>query len=221
MIRGITCAVLPDIKLIDKQYNEIKNLVLNGEKVVLEFDIRNYFRPGPIKYHNVIGWIPGSEHPDEYVILGGHLDGLAGATASVDNASGATVALEAARLILAAGGKPKRTVMVHLWAGEEFGLLGSIAWVKQNPDKLPRISAVFNRDGGTNSISGLAVPKAMLADFQQVSKPILGLNSKYPFDLTERTRPLRKGGRGKYRYILISSERCPCFWVQYKRGTTV
>ena len=108
---------LPDIKLIDKQYNEIKDLVLKGEKVELEFDIRNYFRPGPIKYHNVIGWIPGAKHPDEYVILGGHLDGLAGATASVDNASGATVALEAARLIMAAGGKPDRTIMVHLWAG--------------------------------------------------------------------------------------------------------
>jgi len=187
---------LPDIKLIDKQYNEIKDLVLKGEKVELEFDIRNYFRPGPIKYHNVIGWIPGTDHPDEYVILGGHLDGLAGATAAVDNASGATVALEAARLIMAAGGKPKRTVMVHLWAGEEFGLLGSTAWVKQNPDKLPRISAVFNRDGGTNCISGLAVPKAMMADFQQVIKPFLGLNPKYPFELTERTKPLRKGGRG-------------------------
>jgi carboxypeptidase Q len=187
---------LPDIKLIDKQYNEIKDLVLKGEKVELEFDIRNYFRPGPIKYSNVIGWIPGTEHPDEYVILGGHLDGLAGATASVDNASGATVALEAARLIIAAGGKPKRSVMVHLWAGEEFGLLGSAAWVKQNPDKLPRISAVFNRDGGTNCISALAVPKAMLADFQKVVKPFLGLNPKYPFELTERTKPLRKGGRG-------------------------
>ena len=50
---------LPDIKLIDKQYNEIKELVLKGKKVELEFDIRNYFRPGPVKYHNVIGWIPG------------------------------------------------------------------------------------------------------------------------------------------------------------------
>jgi carboxypeptidase Q len=187
---------LPDIKLIDKQYNDIRDRVLKGEKVELEFDIRNYFRPGPVKYHNVIGWIPGSEHPDEYVILGGHLDGLAGATAAVDNASGATVALEAARLILAAGGKPKRTIMVHLWAGEEFGLLGSAAWVKQNPDKLPGISAVFNRDGGTNCISGLSVPKAQMADFQQVIKPVLGLNPKYPFELTERTRPLRKGGRG-------------------------
>jgi cyclophilin family peptidyl-prolyl cis-trans isomerase len=144
----------------------------------------------------VIGWIPGTEYPDEYVILGGHLDGFDGASGAIDNASGATVAMEAARLILAAGGRPKRTIMVHLWAGEEYGLLGSAAWVRQNPDKLPRISAVFNRDGGTNCISGLSVSKAMLADFQQVIKPVLGLNQKYPFELTERSNPLRKGGRG-------------------------
>jgi carboxypeptidase Q len=187
---------LPDIKLIDKQYNEIKSLVLKGEKVELEFDIRNYFRPGPVKYHSVIGWIPGSLHPDEFVILGGHLDALTGGTGAIDNASGATPAMEAARLIMAAGGKPERTIMVQLWAAEELGLLGSKSWVENNPDKLPRISAVFNRDGGTNCISGLSVPKAMMTDFSQIVKPIIGLNVKYPFELTERTKPVRKGGRG-------------------------
>ena len=187
---------LPDIKLIDKQYNDIKELVAKGERVELEFDIRNYFRPGPVKYHNVIGWIPGTQYPDEYVILGGHLDGFDGGSGAVDNASGATVAMEAARLIMAAGGKPKRTIMVHLWAAEEFGLLGSTAWVKQNPDKLPGISAVFNRDGGTNCISGLSVSKAMMPDFQKIIDPVLLLKSKYPFELTERTKPVRKGGRG-------------------------
>jgi cyclophilin family peptidyl-prolyl cis-trans isomerase len=191
-----TLPTLPDIKLLDKQYNEIKDLLTKGKRVELEFDIRNYFRPGPIKYYNVIGWIPGTQYPDEYVILGGHLDGFDGGSGAIDNASGSTVALESARLIMAAGGKPKRTVMVHLWAAEEYGLLGSSAWVKQNPDKLPRISAVFNRDGGTNCITGLTVSKAMIADFKQVTKPILGLNPKYPFELTERTRALRKGGRG-------------------------
>jgi carboxypeptidase Q len=207
---------LPDIKLVEKQYKEIKDLVLKRKKVELEFDIRNYFRPGPVKYCNVIGWIPGSEFPDEYVILGGHLDGLAGATAAVDNASGATVAMEAARLILAAGGKPRRTIMVQLWAAEEFGLLGSAAWVKQNPDKLPGISAVFNRDNGTNCVSGLSVSKAMMSDFQQVIKPILGLNPKYPFELTERTRPNRKGGRGGTDTFSFLQKEVPAFGFSTK-----
>jgi len=207
---------LPDIKLIDKQYNEIKVMVTKGEKVELEFDIRNYFRPGPVKYHNVIGWIPGSQYPDEYVILGGHLDGFDGGSGTIDNASGATVALEAARLILAAGGKPKRTVMVQLWAAEEYGLLGSAAWVKQNPDKLPRISAVFNRDGGTNCISGLSVPKNMMADFQEVIKPVLGMNPKYPFELTERTKPVRKGGRGGTDTFSFLQKEVPAFGFSTK-----
>lgn len=187
---------LPDIKLHEKQFREIKDLVRAGKRVVLEFDIRNYFKPGPVKYYNVIGWIPGCKYPDEYVIVGGHLDGFDGGSGAVDNASGATVAMEVARLILASGGKPDRTIMVQLWAAEEFGLLGSSAWVNQNPDKLPRISAVFNRDGGTNCISGLSVSKAMMADFSKVTAPLKGLNNKYPFELTERSKPLRKGGRG-------------------------
>jgi len=207
---------LPDIKLIDKQYNEIKDLVAKGQKVELEFDIRNYFRPGPVKYYNVIGWIPGSQYPDEYVILGGHLDGFDGGSGAVDNASGATVAMESARLILAAGGKPKRTVMVQLWAAEEYGLLGSSAWVKQNPDKLPRISAVFNRDGGTNCISGISVSKAMLADFKNVTRPIMGLNPKYPFELTERKRPFRKGGRGGTDTFSFIQKEVPAFGFSTK-----
>lgn len=207
---------LPDIKLIDKQYNEIKQLVSTGQKVELEFDIRNYFRPGPVKYHNVIGWIPGTQYPDEYIVLGGHLDGFDGGSGAVDNASGATVAMEAARLIMAAGGKPRRTIMVQLWAAEEYGLLGSAAWVKQNPDKLPRISAVFNRDGGTNCISGISVSKAMMADFQQVTKPILGLNLKYPFELSERKRPLRKGGRGGTDTFSFIQKEVPAFGFSTK-----
>jgi carboxypeptidase Q len=207
---------LPDIKLIDKQYKEIKDLVSKGQKVELEFDIRNYFRPGPVKYYNVIGWIPGTQYPDEYVILGGHLDGFDGATGAVDNASGATVAMESARLILAAGGKPKRTIMVQLWAAEEYGLLGSDAWVKQNPDKLSRISAVFNRDGGTNCITGLSVSKAMLTDFKNVTRPLSGLNPKYPFELTERTKPLRKGGRGGTDTFTFIQKEVPAFGFSTK-----
>jgi cyclophilin family peptidyl-prolyl cis-trans isomerase len=207
---------LPDIKLVDKQYNEIKDLITAGKKVELEFDIRNYFRPGPVKYHNVIGWIPGSEFPDEYVIMSGHLDGFDGASGAIDNASGAVVALESARLIMAAGGKPKRTIMVHLYAGEEFGLLGSAEWVKQNPDKLSRISAVFNRDGGTNCIAGLAVSKAMMPDFVQITKPVLKLNNKYPFELTERTKPVRKGGRGSTDTFSFLQKDVPAFGFSTK-----
>jgi len=88
--------------------------------------------------------------------------------------------------------------------------------VKQNPDKLPRISAVFNRDNGTNCVSGLSVSKAMMPDFQQVIKPILGLNPKYPFELTERTRPFRKGGRGGTDTFSFLQKEVPAFGFSTK-----
>ena len=124
--------VTPDIKLDEHQYALIEQMVKERRQVILEFDIRNYFKPGPVKFHNVIGIIPGSEFPDEYVVISGHLDAYDVATGGVDDGSGATPTMEAARLIMHAGGKPKRTMLFCLWAAEEFGLWGSQSWVDKN-----------------------------------------------------------------------------------------
>jgi hypothetical protein len=177
---------VPDIKLDEHQYEIIRQMVEERRYFLLEFDIRNHFRPGPIKFHNVIGVIPGTEYPDEYVIMGGHLDSYDVATGGVDDGSGATPAMEAARLIMAAGGKPKRTILVTLWAGEEFGLLGSQSWVDRNRDKLGLVSNMFNRDGGPTVPTGITVSKAMMEDFQQVCSPVNGINSEFPFKIEER-----------------------------------
>lgn len=188
---------LPDIKLTAKEFDEIKNLVKKGKEVILEFDIRNYFKKGPIPYHNVIAWIPGTTYPDEYVIIGGHLDCYDCATGAVDNGSGFTVAMEAARILMKAGARPKRTIMFHLWAAEERGILGSFSWVKRNMDKMDKISAVFNRDSGTNCIVGVRISEAMKEDFEQISAPLKDLNPKYPFTLNtgrRRRRPTRPRG---------------------------
>ncbi len=72
--------VLPDIKLAEAQYNEIKGLVEKGEPVELEFDIRNWFKMGPVKYHSVVATLRGTEFPDEYIVLGGHFDCFSAAT---------------------------------------------------------------------------------------------------------------------------------------------
>ncbi|MBW6459836.1 MAG: M28 family peptidase, partial [Bacteroidales bacterium] len=188
---------VPDIKLSEHQYQIIKQMVEERRYFLLEFDIRNHFRPGPIPYHNVIGVIPGTEYPDEYVIVGGHLDSYDVATGSVDNGSGATPSMEAARLIMAAGGKPRRTILVTLWTGEEFGLLGSQSWVDRNPDKLDRISNMFNRDGGPTVISGIHVPAAMRDDFEKICAPLNDINPEFPFKIEERqpsTMPERAWG---------------------------
>ena len=188
---------VPDIKLDEHQYRIIEQMVKERRYFQLEFDIRNHWKPGPVKYHNVIGIIPGTKYPDEYVIMGGHLDAVDVATGGVDDGSGATPAMEAARLIMKAGGKPQRTIIVALWAAEEFGLLGSKSWVEENKDKLDRISNYFNRDGGPTVANSLRVPEAMYDDFEKVCEPLNDINPDFPFTLSKaepRRRPERAGG---------------------------
>jgi len=184
-----TLPTVCDIKLDENQYAVIEKMVKERRYFLLEFDIRNHFKPGPVKYHNVIGVIKGTKYPDEYVMMGGHLDAFDVATGGVDDGSGITPAMEAARLIMAAGGKPQRTILVCLWAGEEFGLLGSKYWVESNKDKLPKISNYFNRDSGPTVASGLTVPEAMYADYEKICRPLNTINPEFPFTLTKRTAP--------------------------------
>jgi carboxypeptidase Q len=174
---------LPDIKLAEPQYNEIKGLAEKGEKVELEFDIRNWFKMGPVKYHSVVATLRGSEFPDEYVVLGGHFDCFSGATGAVDDGSGFAPAMEAIRLVAAAGAKPKRSIVAILFAAEEQGLIGSQAWLKNHPGIAEKISLMINRDGSPSAITGAVVPETWLTDFQKISAPLASLNPKWPFKL--------------------------------------
>ena len=163
--------VLPDIKLAEGQYNEIKGLVDKGERVELEFDIRNWFKMGPVKYHSVVATLRGTEFPDEYVVLGGHFDCFSAATGAVDDGSGFAPSMEAIRLIQAAGGRPKRSIAVILFAAEEIGLVGSQAWLKHHPGIASHITMMINRDGSPSAITGAVVPETWLADFKRITAP--------------------------------------------------
>ena len=186
-----TLPTVPDIKLDENQFEIIKKKVQERRYFLLEFDIRNHFRMGPVKYHNVIGKIRGSEFPDEYVIVGGHLDAYDVATGAIDCGVGVTNAMEAARLIMKAGGKPKRTMLFMLYAGEEFGLWGSKSWVERNEDKLEKISNMINRDGGPSCPTGIRVSKAMRKDIEKICAPMNSINPEFPFEILERQpRPI-------------------------------
>ena len=190
---------VPDIKLDENQFRIIRQKVVEKRDILLEFDIRNHFRVGPVKYHNIIGILKGSKYPDEYVLLGGHLDAYDGATGAVDDGNGSSVTMEAARLLATSGAKPKRTIMFCLWTGEEFGLLGSKFFVKNNTIPLDRISNYFNRDGGPLMATSVTVPPAMYDDFVKVCEPILNYNPDIPFTVNKREgeprpRPTSAGG---------------------------
>ena len=199
---NITMDNLPDvcdIKLNSHQYDEIAQMVKDRERVELEFDIRNHFFEGPVKYHNIIATLKGSKYPDEYVIMGGHLDAYDSATGSVDDANGVALTLEAARMLTAAGAKPKRSIMFCIWTAEEYGLLGSKFFVENKTVPLEKISNYFNRDGGPLASTGITVPEAMYSDFVKITEPLRDYDAEMPFTLSKRTdaprpRPTSAGG---------------------------
>jgi carboxypeptidase Q len=174
---------LPAVTLVRKQFDELAGWLNEGKTVTLEFDIRNHFKKGPVKLCNVIADIPGRELPDEYVIVGGHIDSWDGATGATDNGTGVATTLEAARILMKAGVKPKRTIRFMLWSGEEQGLMGSAAYVKAHKDLTPKISAVLVHDGGTNYLSGIGATEAIQSDFEQVFAPVKELDPNYPFQV--------------------------------------
>ncbi|MCU0460792.1 MAG: M20/M25/M40 family metallo-hydrolase [Bacteroidales bacterium] len=193
-IDKMTFETLPtvcDIKIDENQYTVIEKMVKERRYFLLEFDIRNHFRPGPVPYHNVIGVIRGTKFPDEYVMVGSHLDAFDVASGCIDNGSGSATTMEAARLIMAADGRPKRTILVCLWAGEEFGLNGSKHWVETNKEKLPKISNYVNRDPGSTVATGITVNEAMYEDFEKICKPLENVNPEFPFRLNKNTQPPR------------------------------
>ena len=178
---------IPDIKLDEHQYEIIKQMVIERRVFELEFDIRNHFKMGPIKYYSVIGKIRGTEFPDEYVMLSGHLDSYDSATGGVDCGSGTSSVMEAARLVAQTGVKPKRTMLFVAFAGEEFGLLGAQALAKTYADKLDKISYLFNRDGGPLPPVAITVSEAMYDDFTRICEPVKSVNPEIPFEV-------KKGG---------------------------
>ncbi|MBC8073091.1 MAG: M20/M25/M40 family metallo-hydrolase [Deltaproteobacteria bacterium] len=181
------------VSLRGDQHDDLTRRMAAGEPVEIELSIDNRFFKGPVPQHNVVADLVGSELPDELVIVGGHLDSWDGARGAVDNGTGCATTLEAARLLVAAGAKPRRTIRFMLWGGEEQGLLGSEAYVAQHPELVERVSVVLVHDGGTNFLSGLQVTPEMAEDMLAVFAPVMQLDPELPFAL-RYTDALRKGG---------------------------
>ena len=152
---------LPTVVLRNEDYGRIARIIADGTPVTLEFNIQNRSYPAGKTSYNAVAEIPGSDKADEVVMLGGHLDSWHSATGATDNAIGCAVMMEAARILQAIGVKPRRTIRVALWGGEEQGLLGSKAYVEQhfgtaeNPKpEWSKFNGYFNVDSGTGRIRG-------------------------------------------------------------------
>jgi carboxypeptidase Q len=124
--------LVPQIVLSAEHYNRIMRMIQAGEKVRMNVNLDVQFQDQDLMGYNTIAEIPGGDLKDEVVMLGGHMDSWHGGTGATDNAAGCAVAMEAARILQTLGLKPRRTIRVALWSGEEQGLLGSRAYVKEH-----------------------------------------------------------------------------------------
>jgi len=172
--------VVPTVVMRNEDYGRIARILANGTPVELQFTISNKIHPDGRTAYNTISEIPGSDKKDEVVMLGGHLDSWHSATGATDNAIGCAVMMEAARILKAIGVQPRRTIRVALWSGEEQGLLGSQAYVKEHfgsfeaqKPEYAGLVAYLNIDSGTGRARGASVfgPPQAAAIVRELMKP--------------------------------------------------
>ncbi len=174
----------PQLVIAVEHYNRLVRMIEAGEKVKMAVDLAVEFHDTDLMGYNTIAEIPGTDLKDEIVMLGGHMDSWHSGTGATDNGAGVAVGMEAMRIIQALGLKPRRTIRIALWSGEEQGLLGSRAYVAEHFGKMEvptspasagngngaatpaapvlvtkpdyeKLSAYFNLDNGTGKIRGV------------------------------------------------------------------
>ncbi len=189
--------VLPEMEMGSEHLGRLIRLLEVGKDVSLEMDTRTTFLTADTTENVVVAEIPGTDPKlkDELVMLGGHMDSWHAATGTTDNGTGSAVMMEAIRILKAIDVKPRRTIRVVLWSGEEQGLLGSRGYVKNHfGDRLTmalkpehaKISAYYNLDNGAGKIRGIfaqgndeAVPifKEWLAPFADLGASTVTLRN--------------------------------------------
>ena len=174
---------IPQLTMASEHWSRIARLLQQKKDVTLELNVTNTFYDDDLMQYDTIAEIPGADKKDEIVMLGAHLDSWHAGTGATDNGAGTIVMMEAVRILKALDIKPRRTIRIGLWSGEEEGLLGSQGYVEQHFGSRPRmedpnmkdtptllrreagpvtvkpeqakISAYFNVDNGTGKIRGV------------------------------------------------------------------
>ena len=168
-----TLAWLPQALVAREDALRLARLLASGQRVRARLAMPNVVS-GPIEEENVVAEIRGREKPEEVVILGAHLDSWELGTGALDNGCNSALVIEAARVLGAAGLRPRRTVRFILFSGEEQGLHGSLAYVRQHRDELDRTVAVVVFDEGIGRVTGYSLGgrKDILTAVQNVLRPL-------------------------------------------------
>ena len=188
--------IVPQVVLAVEHYNRLARMIQAGEKVQIKVNLATQFNDDDLMAYNTAAEIRGGDKSDEIVMVGGHMDSWHSGTGATDNGAGVAVAMEAVRILQALNLKPRRTIRIGLWSGEEEGLFGSQAYVAQHFGKIEesadatfarliggggaaksvtrgaeydKLSAYFNLDNGTGKIRGVYLQgnEAVRSTFRQ------------------------------------------------------
>jgi Peptidase family M28 len=150
-----TSYAIPVVSMSAEDQDILERFLDRGRTPRIHIDVQNRFTDGPADTANVVGEIPGTEHPEQVIVVGGHLDSWDLAEGSTDDGVGVATTLGAAEAILRSGRRPKRTIRFVLFTGEEQGLLGSLAYVKRHKaDMVNHVAAVI-LDNGQGPVTAL------------------------------------------------------------------
>jgi carboxypeptidase Q len=199
--------VAPSLSMAVEHFGRIARLLEHGVPVEVELEVRNKFYEDDPTSYDTVAEIPGTDKKDEIVMVGAHLDSWHAGTGATDNAAGSAITMEAVRILQALGVKPRRTIRIGLWTGEEQGLLGSRAYVDQHFGSRPEnnnpaekdlpsylrkpgtpltlkpeqksVSAYFNIDNGSGKIRGIYLQEnaAVAPIFEEWLKPFHDLGA--------------------------------------------
>ena len=196
--------IIPQATVSSEQYNRLVRMLEAGEKVSMNVEMQTqFFDADNGMAFNTVAEIVGGDKKDEIVMCGAHMDSWHSGTGATDNAAGVGVCMEAVRILQALNVKPRRTIRIALWSGEEEGIFGSSAYVtrhfgtaKEPKPDYDKLSAYFNLDNGTGKVRGVwgqnnaeAIPifKAWLAPFADLGASTVtlrntGSTDHIPFD---------------------------------------
>jgi carboxypeptidase Q len=143
---------IPVVSMIAEDQEQLGRFLDKGKPVRININVQNRVTSGPVDSANVVGEIRGTEHPEQVIVVGGHLDSWDLADGATDDGCGVATTLGAAKAIKLSGFKPKRTIRFVLFTGEEQGLLGSLAYTKMHKDELPNHVAALVLDNGQGPV---------------------------------------------------------------------
>jgi len=176
---------LPQAVVAREDAERIARFLAAGQKIRVHFEMPNRIT-GPVESENVIAEIRGREKPDEFIILGAHLDSWDLGTGALDNGCNAAMVIDTARVIRASGMIPRRSIRFVLFTGEEQGMLGSWAYARAHRSELDRMIAAVIFDAGIGAITGYSLGgrKDLLPSVREALEPVKSLGAKeFTFDI--------------------------------------